>query len=107
MTPRAHPAVVTVSAFSRTAFKHAPGASVDVEIVGASGHVEIGVVNGPAMDPRSGLELTGTGRGLTGMRERVAACGGQISVGPVAGGGWQVLARLPLEPGQARTSSLS
>jgi len=81
------------------AFKHAPGAPVDVVIAGASGHVEIGVVNGPATGPQSGLELTGTGRGLTGMRERVAACGGQISVGPVAGGGWQVLARLPLEPG--------
>jgi signal transduction histidine kinase len=84
------------------ALKHAPGAPVDVEIAGATGHVEISVVNGPATGPRSGLELTGTGRGLTGMRERVAACGGQISAGPVAGGGWQVLARLPLKPGQAR-----
>jgi signal transduction histidine kinase len=89
------------------AFKHAPGAPVDVVIAGASGHVEIGVVNGPAKDPHCGLELTGAGRGLTGMRERVTACGGQISVGPVAGGGWQVLARLPLEPGPAPISSLS
>ena len=89
------------------AFKHAPGAPVDVVIAGASGHVEIGVTNGPATGPHSGLELTGTGRGLTGMRERVAACGGHISAGPAAGGGWQVLARLPLVPGQARISSLS
>jgi len=28
----------------------------------------------------------------------VTACGGQLSAGPVAGGGWQVLARLPLQP---------
>ena len=69
-----------------------------------SRHVEIGVVNGPAANPPSGLELTGAGRGLTGMRERVAACGGEISAGPVAGGGWQVIARLPLEPGQARVN---
>jgi signal transduction histidine kinase len=81
------------------AFKHAPGAPVDVIIAGASGHVEIGVVNGSAEDPQSGLELSGAGRGLTGMRERVTACGGEISAGPVASGGWQVLARLPLEPG--------
>jgi len=84
------------------AFKHAPGAPVDVVIAGAGGHVEIGVVNGPAKDPQSGLELTGAGRGLTGMRERVTACGGQISAGQVAGGGWQVLARLPLVSGSAQ-----
>ena len=87
------------------ALRHAPGAPVDVVIAGAAGQVEIGVVNGPATDPQSGLEHSGGGRGLAGMRERVTACGGEISVGPVAGGGWQVLARLPLEPGQARVSS--
>jgi signal transduction histidine kinase len=89
------------------ALKHAPGAPVDVVIAGAAGQVEIGVVNGPATDPRSGLEHSGGGRGLAGMQERVTACGGQISIGPVEGGGWQVLARLPLAPGQARISSLS
>jgi signal transduction histidine kinase len=87
------------------ALKHAPGASVDVVIAGASRHVEIGVANGPGTNPQSGLELTGAGRGLTGMRERVAACGGEISAGPAPGGGWQVLARLPLEPGHARTGA--
>jgi signal transduction histidine kinase len=89
------------------ALKHAPGAPVDVVIAGAAGRVEIGVVNGPATGPQSGLEHAGGGRGLAGMRERVTACGGEISIGPMAGGGWQVLARLPLEPGRARTSSLS
>jgi signal transduction histidine kinase len=89
------------------ALKHAPGAPVDVVVSGATQHVEIGVVNGPATDPQSGLEHAGGGRGLAGMRERVTACGGEISIGPMAGGGWQVLARLPLEPGQARISSLS
>jgi signal transduction histidine kinase len=87
------------------ALKHAPGAPVDVVIAGAAGHVEIGVVNGPATDHQSGLEHSGGGRGLAGMRARVTACGGEISIGPVPGGGWQVLARLPLEPGRARISS--
>jgi signal transduction histidine kinase len=83
------------------ALKHAPGAQVDIVIAETSGHVEIGVLNGPATSPPSGLEQAGGGRGLTGMRERVAACGGEVSTGPVDGGGWQVLARLPHQPGQA------
>jgi signal transduction histidine kinase len=89
------------------AFKHAPGAPVDVVIIGRTGQVEIGVANGPPAGLLSGLEQAGTGRGLAGMRERVAACGGEVRAGPVDGGGWQVLARLPRQPGQARASSLT
>ncbi|HEU5419802.1 MAG TPA: sensor histidine kinase [Streptosporangiaceae bacterium] len=36
------------------------------------------------------------GTGLTGMRERVTALGGELSAGPRAAGGFSVLARLPL-----------
>jgi signal transduction histidine kinase len=80
------------------AFKHAPGAPVDVVITASFRQVEIGVVNGPPAGPLSGLEQAGTGRGLAGMRERVAACGGEVTAGPVYGGGWQVHARLPCVP---------
>jgi signal transduction histidine kinase len=77
------------------ALKHAPGAPVDILIAGTSGQVEIGVRNGPAVGPPSGLEGSGGGRGLGGMRERVSACGGELDAGPTDDGGWQVLARLP------------
>jgi signal transduction histidine kinase len=81
------------------ALKHAPGAPVDIVVAEAGGQVEIGVRNGPAVGPPSGLEGSGGGRGLAGMRERVSACGGELTAGPAEGGGWQVLARLPRRPG--------
>ncbi len=81
------------------ALKHAPGAPVEILISDADGQVEVTVQNGPAAGPPSGLELSGGGRGITGMRERVTACGGELLVGP-ADGGWRVLARLPRRPAQ-------
>jgi signal transduction histidine kinase len=77
------------------ALKHAPGAPVDIVIAQTSAQIEIGVRNGPAIGPPSGLERSGGGRGLTGMRERVAACGGELEAGPAEAGRWRVLARLP------------
>ncbi|MGD0249176.1 MAG: sensor histidine kinase [Candidatus Limnocylindrales bacterium] len=39
------------------------------------------------------------GHGLVGMRERVGLFGGQFEVGPMAGGGYRVMARFPLSEG--------
>ncbi|MEV0263832.1 histidine kinase [Streptomyces sp. NPDC050617] len=41
---------------------------------------------------------SGTGRGLTGLRERVELLGGAFEAGPLASGGFQVLATVPTEP---------
>ena len=41
------------------------------------------------------------GFGIIGMRERVAAAGGTLDVGPRVGGGWRVRANLPIDAGSS------
>jgi len=77
--------------------KHAPGARAVAELTVSAGKVSLDVRDdgGPAAGaPRAGQ---GTGHGITGMRERVGAFGGWLVAGPVAGGGFQVTAEIPVE----------
>jgi signal transduction histidine kinase len=87
------------------AFKHAPGAPVEIGVASAAGQLELSVVNGQIGGTSSGVEHTGAGRGIAGMRERVAACQGELTVGPAGDGGWRVLARLPLAPSRVDAES--
>jgi len=74
--------------------KHAgPGAHVEVDLRRTGDVLEVEVADdgrGAASDPGDG------GLGIVGMRERMAAHGGTLQVGPVPGGGWRVQARVPL-----------
>jgi signal transduction histidine kinase len=48
-------------------------------------------------DGRGPVAAAGNGNGIRGMRERVAALGGELTTGPRPGGGFRVQARLPID----------
>jgi signal transduction histidine kinase len=77
--------------------KHAGPARADVTIGCAAEEVTIEVIDNGAGQP--GDQATAVGHGLAGMRERVAAYGGELRAGPRPGGGFAVHARLPLGAG--------
>ncbi|MFC1228149.1 MULTISPECIES: sensor histidine kinase [Streptomyces] len=97
--------------------KHAPGARVtltvdhtpdEIVLVVRDDAVRDNVVrDGSGPDGRGGPDgrtrtderpetVPGTGLGLIGMRERVKICGGRLSAAPHDGGGFEVVAVLPL-----------
>jgi signal transduction histidine kinase len=86
----AHAALRVVQEALTNALRYAPGALVEVDVQVRPGALELAVVNGRSTAPAC-LGL-GSGRGLTGLRERVSACGGSLEAGPQAEGGWSVRA---------------
>lgn len=77
------------AARATVAVTYAPTA-VDVEVL------DTGRTSGGGSDAASSAGTTG--HGITGMRERVAIHGGELSAGPGVDGGFRVHARLPLVP---------
>jgi signal transduction histidine kinase len=95
------PARVDLSAYRivqealTNALKHAgPGARTEVRLHRDSRGVGIEVLD----DGRGGSILTGSGHGIVGMRERALLLGGRLDAGPRPGGGFHVVAHLPLGP---------
>jgi signal transduction histidine kinase len=89
------------------AMKHSPGAAMDIAVSAQADGVEIRVVNGPARAVRSGLESSGGGNGLAGMRERLARCRGSFDAGTTPDGGWQVTGQIPRRAVGTRASETS
>lgn len=81
------------------AVRHGQPDRIDVAVrAGDADEVVVQVID-------NGLGLRGArgepGFGLVGMRERVEALGGSLSVLPGAAGGWSIIARAPLTPALA------
>jgi signal transduction histidine kinase len=88
----AHVAFRVVQESLTNALRHAPGAAVRVLVNGSGRGLTVRVENDRSVQER--LNLSGTGRGLAGLRERVQELGGQLLAGPAPHGGWLVEATL-------------
>jgi signal transduction histidine kinase len=96
------PADIDLSAFRiiqeavTNVVRHAGTSQCQVLISQQDGYLLIEVT-----DSGRGGPVAGTGYGITGMRERAALLGGDLTAGPRPGGGFRVAARLPV-PAPAR-----
>ncbi|MFF0142765.1 sensor histidine kinase [Streptomyces sp. NPDC005227] len=75
--------------------KHAAGAGSTVAIGFTGSWMEIEVSDAGAL--RDSPAVDGNGRGLIGLRERLALYGGELTAGPTLTGGYRVTARIPWE----------
>jgi len=78
------------------ASRHAAGARVGVSVRYEPDSVDVAIVDRGGAPPGKGG--TEGGRGLVGMRERVAVFAGTLEAGPDPEGGFAVHARLPIPP---------
>jgi signal transduction histidine kinase len=104
--PRPLPAVTDLAAYRiiqealTNAIRHAGPATAEVSLSYGEPGLRIEVTDtGRGSPPTPAGE--GTGHGLRGMRERAAAAGGTVEIGPRPSGGFRVLALLPLQSATA------
>jgi signal transduction histidine kinase len=95
------PAAVQLAAYRiiqeslTNAARHAGRAQVTLRVTYNAADVQVEIDDDGAA-PSDGAAAIGTGSGITGMRERAAALGGDLSAGFRHGGGFRVSARLPV-----------
>jgi signal transduction histidine kinase len=77
------------------ALKHG-GGSADVLVRFTDDELRLEIADAGA-DASRAPRVEGSGHGLVGMRERVRVFGGELHAGPRDGGGYRVVARLPLQ----------
>ncbi|QDY81079.1 sensor histidine kinase [Streptomyces qinzhouensis] len=94
-----HAAYRIVQESLTNAYKHAPGASIAVELRYEPDSLVVEIVNGPAGPGRAGEVVSG-GQGLTGLRERARLVGGIVHAGAADGGGFRVAGVLPYGTGE-------
>jgi signal transduction histidine kinase len=101
--PRPLPAPVDLAAFRivqealTNVRRHAGPATATVRVTYGERDLTVQISDDGRGDPADGT--AGAGAGIAGMRERMAALGGELAAGPLPEGGFQVLARLPLDGG--------
>ncbi|GAA4623560.1 hypothetical protein GCM10023196_020200 [Actinoallomurus vinaceus] len=111
--PRPLPAGIDATAYRivqealTNALKHGDGIKAEVSVRYANHYLRVEVLNsGPSVltggtpsanKPGTGDGKTGAGRGLLGLKERVAVYGGDLDARRRLGGGYRVRARIPLD----------
>ncbi|WP_157245229.1 sensor histidine kinase [Nonomuraea typhae] len=75
--------------------RHAPGATVSLEVARTGSELVVRVANGPSKHPVARPAAKSAGHGLVGMRERVEMLSGSLEAGPIDDG-FEVVARLPV-----------
>ncbi|GGZ97264.1 hypothetical protein GCM10010371_66420 [Streptomyces subrutilus] len=110
--PRPLPTGIDVTAYRiiqealTNALKHGEGSKAEVTVRYADNSLRVEVLNsGPSVLSGTAPATTGpvreradgTGRGLVGLRERVAVYGGDLDARRRLGGGYRVRARIPLD----------